>query len=225
MNKPEILIIDDEPQIRKLLEITLESNDYKVRQAETAKEGIIMAANYSPDLILLDIELPDKNGQDVLKELRAWYNKAIIILSVINNETDIVQALDNGASDYLAKPFRTAELLARIRSAISRNQPANDSHIFTCIDLEVNLSTRIVKKSGELIKLTSTEFNLLALFIKNEERVLTHKFILREIWGIGAQTETQYLRVFIGTLRKKIEQNPNHPQHIITESGVGYRFN
>ncbi len=225
MNKPEILIIDDEPQIRKLLEITLESNDYKVRQAETGKEGIIMAANYSPDLILLDIELPDKNGQDVLKELRAWYNKAIIILSVINNETDIVQALDNGASDYLAKPFRTAELLARIRSAISRNQPANDSHIFTCIDLEVNLSTRIVKKSGELIKLTSTEFNLLALFIKNEERVLTHKFILREIWGIGAQTETQYLRVFIGTLRKKIEQNPNHPQHIITESGVGYRFN
>lgn len=224
MNKAEILIIDDEPQIRKLLEITLESNGYKVRQAETAKEGIIMAANYSPELILLDIELPDKNGQDVLKELRAWYNKAIIILSVINNEDNIVQALDNGASDYLAKPFRTAELLARIRSAISRNQSTNDTHIFTCKDLEVNLSTRMVKKNGALIKLTSTEFNLLALFIKNEERVLTHKFILREIWGIGAQTETQYLRVFIGTLRKKIEQNSNRPQHIITESGVGYRF-
>ena len=124
MNKAEILIIDDEPQIRKLLEITLESNEYKVWQGETAKDGIVLAANHPPELILLDIGLPDKSGHEVLKELRSWYNKSIIILSVINNEEDIVKALDNGATDYLTKPFRTAELLARIRAAIRRNQQA-----------------------------------------------------------------------------------------------------
>ena len=129
MNKTEILIIDDEPQIRKLLEITLESNGYKVLQAETGKEGVIQAASHPPELILLDIGLPDKSGHEILKELRQWYNKAIIILSVQNNETDIVTALDNGATDYLSKPFRTAELLARIRSAIRRNQTSNNTTV------------------------------------------------------------------------------------------------
>lgn len=224
MNKAEILIIDDEPQIRKLLEITLESNDYKVCQAETGKEGIIMAANHPPELILLDIGLPDKSGHEVLKELRTWYNNSIIILSVQNNESDIVTALDNGATDYLTKPFRSAELLARIRSAIRRNQTKDNSSVANCGNLQIDLVARIVKKNNEIIKLTSTEFNLIALFAKNEGCVLTHQFILKEIWGIGAQTETQYLRVFVGTLRKKIEDNANKPQHIITESGVGYRF-
>lgn len=224
MNKTEILIIDDEPQIRKLLEITLESNDYKVLQAATGKEGIVMAASHPPELILLDIGLPDKSGHEVLKELRQWYHKAIIILSVQNSETDIVTALDNGASDYLAKPFRNAELMARIRSAIRRNTNDPVSTIIKCGDLEVNLTARIVKRSDENIRLTATEFNLLALLAKNEGRVLTHRFILKEIWGMSYQSETQYLRVFIGTLRKKIESDPNHPAHIITESGVGYRF-
>jgi two-component system, OmpR family, KDP operon response regulator KdpE len=225
MNKAEILVIDDEPQIRKLLEIALESNDYKIWQAATAKEGIIMAANHPPELILLDIGLPDKSGHEVLKELRQWYGKAIIVLSVINSEGDIVSALDNGATDYLTKPFRTAELLARIRSAIRRNQTTDNTNLVEFADLQVDLAARTVKKSGEVVKLTSTEFNLLALFVKNEGRVLTHQFILKEVWGVGYQTETQYLRVFVGTLRKKIEANPNQPQHIITESGVGYRFN
>ena len=224
MNKAEILIIDDEPQIRKLLEITLESNNYKVSQAATGKEGIIMAANHPPELILLDIGLPDKSGHEILKELRTWYNKAIIILSVIQNETDIVSALDNGANDYLTKPFRNAELLARIRSAIRSNQTNNSDKIFICDDLSIDISARTVSKNKDLLKLTSTEFNLLILLVKNEGRVLTHQFILKEIWGVGAQTETQYLRVFIGTLRKKIETNPNQPKHIITESGIGYRF-
>lgn len=224
MSKTEILIIDDEPPIRKLLEITLESNQYKVLQACNGKEGIIMAANHPPELILLDIGLPDKNGHEVLKELRTWYNKAIIILSVINNEEDIVLALDNGATDYLTKPFRTAELLARIRAAIKRNQLPNNNSIALFEDLEIDLIARIVKKNSEILKLTSTEFNLLALFVKNEGRVLTHQFILKEIWGLGYQTETQYLRVFVGTLRKKIEQDANKPKHIITENGVGYRF-
>lgn len=224
MNKPEILIIDDEPQIRKLLEITLESNDYKVMQAETGKEGILLAANHPPELILLDIGLPDKSGHEVLKELRQWYSKSIIILSVQNSEADIVTALDNGATDYLTKPFRTAELLARIRSAIRRNQTVNNISVVEVGGLQIDLVKRTVKKNNELLKLTSTEFNLISLFAKNEGRVLTHQFILKEIWGAGYQTETQYLRVFVGTLRKKIEDNHNIPKHIITESGVGYRF-
>ena len=224
MNKAEILIIDDEPQIRKLLEITLESNGYKVLQAENGKEGIIQAASHPPELILLDIGLPDKSGHEILKELRQWYNKSIIILSVQNSETDIVTALDNGATDYLSKPFRSAELLARIRSAIRRNQTTNNTTIMDAGDLQIDLAARTVRKNNELIKLTSTEFNLLSLFARNEGRVMTHRFILKEIWGVGYQTETQYLRVFVGSLRKKIEENPNNPLHIITESGVGYRF-
>lgn len=224
MNRAEILVIDDEAQIRKLLEITLESNDFKVIQAETGKQGVLLAANHSPDLILLDLGLQDKSGHEILKELRTWYTKSIIILSVIDQEEDIVKALDNGATDYLTKPFRSAELMARIRAAIRRNSSENNAVISQFNDLEIDVVSRTVKKNNEFLKLTSTEFNLLALFIKNEGRVLTHQYILKEIWGVGSQTETQYLRVFVGTLRKKIEENPNHPEHIITESGVGYRF-
>jgi two-component system KDP operon response regulator KdpE len=224
MTKPNILIIDDEPQIRKLLQINLESNEYNVTVAENGKEGIIMAANHPPELILLDIGLPDISGHQVLKELRTWYNKAIIILSVQNSENDIVSALDNGATDYLTKPFRTGELLARIRSCIKRYNTTDNNSVFNYGNIEIDLIARTVKLNHQIIKLTSTEYNLLALFAKNEGRVLTHQFILKEIWGISYQTETQYLRVFVGTLRKKIEENPNQPKHIITESGVGYRF-
>jgi len=224
MNKAEILIIDDEVPIRKLLQINLESNDYKVIQASTGKEGLILAANHPPDLILLDIGLPDRNGHEILKELREWYNKPIIILSVLDHELDIISALDQGATDYLTKPFRTGELLARIRSAIRRSQNTENNSTIICGDIEIDLISRTVKQKGDTVKLTSTEYNLLALFAKNEGKVLTHQFILKEIWGYGYQTETQYLRVFVGNLRKKLEENPNNPQHIITESGVGYRF-
>ncbi|HEX7869459.1 MAG TPA: response regulator transcription factor [Chryseobacterium sp.] len=224
MNKHEVLVVDDEAQIRKLLQITLESNDYKVRLATTGKEAQISAANHPPELIILDLGLPDKSGHIVLKELREWYNKSIIILSVIDNEEDIVSALDNGATDYLTKPFRTAELMARIRSAIRRNSTENDESNIKIGELEIDIISRTAKKNNEVLKLTSTEFNLLSLFARNEGRVLTHQFILKEIWGVGFQTETQYLRVFVGTLRKKIEDNPNQPKYIVTESGVGYRF-
>ena len=224
MNKAEILIIDDEPQIQKLLQINLESNDYKVVQARTAKEGILMAANHPPDLIILDIGLPDKSGHEVLKELRHWYAKPVIILSVLDNEKDIVSALDTGATDYLTKPFRTGELLARIRAAIRRSQTAVNASVVIANELEIDLVARIVKRNNEIVKLTATEYTLLALFAKNESKVLTHQYILKEVWGYGYQTETQYLRVFVGSLRKKIEENPNNPQHLITESGVGYRF-
>lgn len=225
MNKAEILVIDDEPQIRKLLEIILVSNGYKVWQAETGKEGMIMAANHPPELILLDIGLPDKSGHEILKDIREWYNKSVIILSVQNSEEDIVRALDNGATDYLTKPFRTYELLARIRSCIRRNSTDDTKSVIIVEDLQIDFAARIARKNNCVLKLTATEYNLLCLFARNEGRVLTHQFILKEIWGVGYQTETQYLRVFVGTLRKKIEDDPNIPKHIITESGVGYRFN
>ncbi|HRH03807.1 MAG TPA: response regulator transcription factor [Bacteroidia bacterium] len=224
MNKAEILIIDDEPQIQKLLEIILESNGYKVQTAINGKEGIRMAANHPPELIILDIGLPDKSGHEVLKDLRSWYTKSILILSVQDSEADIVAALDNGASDYLTKPFRSGELLARIRASIRRNtiNPTITRAQFD--DLTIDFVARTVLKNNQAVKLTATEYNLLTLFTKNEGRVLTHQFILKEIWGVAYQLETQYLRVFVGTLRKKIEDNANHPKHLLTESGVGYRF-
>lgn len=224
MNKGEILIIDDEPQIRKLLQISLESNDYKVIQASTGIEGIHLAANHAPDLIILDLGLPDKEGHEVLKELRQWFEKAIIILSVQNREQDIIRALDNGATDYLAKPFRTGELLARIRSSLRLNPNSEISPVVKSDSLEIDLSSKSVFKKNIPVKLTSTEYNLLALLAKNQGKVLTHQYILKEIWGVGAQKETQYLRVFVAQLRKKLENNPNTPTHIITQSGVGYRF-
>jgi two-component system KDP operon response regulator KdpE len=225
MNKAEVLVIDDEAPIQKLLEITLESNDYKVRSAFTAKEGLLQAAHHSPDLILLDLGLPDKSGHEVLLELRQWYQKSILILSAQDNEADIVKALDNGATDYLTKPFRTGELLARIRAAIKRNSVESNSSIHRYTDLEIDFAARTVRRNSTEIALTNTEFNLLALMSKNEGKVLTHHYLLKEIWGPGYQTETQYLRVFIAQLRKKIEKDPNQPQHIITLSGIGYRFN
>jgi len=224
MNKAEILIIDDEAQIRKLLEITLESNDFKVSLAETAKTGLIMAANHPPDLIILDLGLPDESGHEVLKKLREWYTHPILILSVQSSEEDIISALDNGANDYLIKPFRTGELLARIRSAIRSKHHEENSPIVICNDLEIDLQARVVKKNNEIIKLTVTEYNLLALFVKNEGKVLTHHYLLREVWGPGYINQSQYLRVFIAQLRKKLETDPNRPELIMTESGVGYRL-
>jgi two-component system KDP operon response regulator KdpE len=224
MNEAHILIVDDEPQIRKLLEITLQGNNYKVSEAATAKEGLMMAANHPPDLVLLDLGLPDENGHAVLQKLREWYNRPIIILSVQSSEEDIVKALDNHATDYLVKPFRTGELLARIRSALRKTASEENNPVISFADLQIDLAARTVKRKNDLIKVTSTEYNLLALFAKNEGKVLTHHHILRQVWGPGFTLETQYLRVFIAQLRKKIEDNPNQPKYIVTESGVGYRF-
>lgn len=224
MNKAVILVIDDEAQIRKLLEIALESNDYVVNQAATAREGLILAANHPPDMVILDLGLPDEDGHSVLKKLREWYTNPIIILSVQSSEEDIVKALDNGANDYLVKPFRTGELLARIRSVLRTAVSEEVNPVMNCKELQIDLSTRIVKKNNELVKLTATEYHLLSLFVKNEGKVLTHHYLLREVWGPGYINQSQYLRVFIAQLRKKIENDPNRPDHIVTESGVGYRF-
>ena len=219
-----ILIIDDEVQIRKLLEITLNSYDYNTMSAATAKEGISFSVVHPPDLIILDLGLPDDDGQNVLKKLREWYLGAIIILSVRSSEEDIVKALDNGANDFLTKPFRTGELLARIRMALRQTQNLNTVQKLEFDNLSIDLTARTVTIDNEPLKLTATEYSLLTLLAKNDGKVLTHQYILKQIWGPGYTQQSQYLRVFVGQLRKKIEPNPNSPKFILTESGIGYRF-
>lgn len=224
MNNAAILIIDDEVQMRRLLEITLESNQFNVESAETAREGLRIAANHPPDLIILDLGLPDEPGHSVLKKIREWYTKPVIILSVQSNEEDIVAALDNGANDYLVKPFRTGELLARIRSALRISIADEQNTVVDAGNLRIDLAARTVRKNNETVKLTATEYKLLSLLAQHEGKVLTHQYLLREVWGPGYINQSQYLRVFIAQLRKKIEQDANRPQYLITESGVGYRF-
>ena len=219
-----ILIIDDEIQIRMLLEITLSAKGYHIIEASTGKEGLVLAASVLPACIILDLGLPDIDGQDVLIRLREWYFKPVIILSVRNAEDEIVKALESGANDYLTKPFRSGELLARIRMAIRQSQGIEVKPIVNIGSLEFDFENHVVRKNDLIIKLTPTEFSLLALFVKFEGRVLTHQFILKEIWGMGYSRQTQYLRVFVAQLRKKIEDNPLKPNLLITESGIGYRF-
>jgi len=221
--KPVVVIIDDEPQIRKILRITLEASGYKVVEAENANEGIVCAGTAHPNLIILDLGLPDQDGLEVLKEIRSWNSTPIIILSVRNSEEDIVTALDSGANDYLTKPFNTAELLARMRASL-RWMQSSDEITFVNGQLTVNFVARVVKKNNEEIKLTNTEYSLLLLFIKNIGKVLTHRYILKEIWGPSYFEQTQYLRVFINQLRKKIEDDASEPKMILTDSGVGYRM-
>lgn len=224
MSSGGILIIDDEVQIRRLLQITLQAEGYLVTEAATAAEGLAMAASHQPALVVLDIGLPDESGHEVLKKLREWYENPIIILSAQSDEDDIVKALDNGANDYLIKPFRTGELVARIRTALRNTTKDKADPVITDGVVTVDLAAHTVKKNDELLKLTSTEYALLALMAKNEGKVLTHQYLLKQVWGPTYIEESQYLRVFVAQLRKKIEDNPNKPAYIITESGIGYRF-
>lgn len=225
MNEHEtILIIDDELQIRRLLEITLSANGYKILQAANGKDGLVDAATFHPALIILDLGLPDIDGQDMLKKLREWFFKPIIVLSVRSSEEDIIRALDNGANDYLTKPFRSGELLARLRAAIRAGEKKSDAPVLEFATLSIDRINHIARKNKEILKLTTTEFSLLCLLAKNQGRVLTHQYILKEVWGYGYLEQTQYLRVFVAQLRKKIEDNPSKPTLLITESGIGYRF-
>lgn len=225
MNEKEtILVIDDELQIRRLLEITLSASGYKVVQSSTGKEGLVDVATLHPSLVILDLGLPDAEGIEILKKLREWYTKPVIVLSVRDSEKDIVTALDNGANDYLTKPFRSGELLARIRAALRSVSDSTDSNFLVFDTLSIDLQNHVVRKNNEIVKLTSTEFLLLSLLARNEGRVLTHQYILKEVWGYGYIEQTQYLRVFIAQLRKKIEDNPARPTFLNTVSGIGYRF-
>lgn len=219
-----ILIIDDEIQIRRLLEISLTSNGYRTIFAANGKEGLTAAATHNPSVIILDLGLPDFDGLDLLVKLREWYTRPIIILSVRNSEDDIINALDRGANDYLTKPFRSGELLARVRTAIRINTEKPDSPVLEFGSLSIDLINHVVRKNNEIVKLTATEFSLLSLLARNHGRVLTHQLLLKEVWGFSYSEQTQYLRVFIAQLRKKIEDDPSKPELLITESGIGYRF-
>jgi two-component system KDP operon response regulator KdpE len=221
---PVALIIDDEPQMQRLLRVTLEANGYRVFDATTGADGIAQAAQRRPDVVLLDLGLPDLEGLEVLKRLREWSRVPVIILSVRDREDDKVVALDAGADDYVTKPFNSAELLARLRAVLRHAQPKGADAVFRSNALEVDLSARVVRKHGQEIKLTPIEYSLLRLFVTHAGKVLTHRQLLTEVWGPKAVEQTHYLRVHIAHLRDKIEDSPAQPEMLVTESGVGYRL-
>jgi len=219
-----VLIVDDEVQIRRFLRISLEANGYHVHEATNGQDALAAAAQVRPDLIILDLGLPDIDGITVLTRLREWTTTPVIILSVLDADRDKVAALDAGADDYLTKPFSVEELLARLRVAQRHARPAEQAPIFTSGDLQVDLARRLVTVRGEAVKLTPTEYALLRLLIQHAGRVLTHRQILKAVWGPQYVDETHYLRVYFAQLRQKLEVNPTLPRLIVTEPGVGYRL-
>jgi two-component system, OmpR family, KDP operon response regulator KdpE len=222
--KPTVLVIDDELQIRRLLRACLDANGYRVLEAASGQEGISEVAQHRPDIVVLDWGLPDMDGVAVLKRLREWSQVPVVMLSVRDREDDKIGALDNGADDYVTKPFATGELLARLRVAMRRNRFLPDSALFRSGRLEADLTTRVVKVDGREAKLTATEYALLRLFVRHAGKVLTHQQILREVWGPNFTDQTQYLRVYVGHLREKLEAEPSDPSLLLTEPGVGYRL-
>src|SRR6266404_498667 len=222
--KPIALIIDDEVQIRRLLRVALEAENYQVQEAENGQQGLIEIANRKPAVILLDLGLPDMDGLDVLKRLREWSEAPVLVLTVRDDEAGKVAALDAGAEDYVTKPFSTLELLARLRAAQRKTRPEEEVSVFKSGDLIVDLTARVVTRAGHEVKVSATEYALLRLFVRHPGRVLTHRQILREIWGPKSEEHRQYLRVYVTHLRQKIEIDPSAPTLIKTESGIGYRF-
>ncbi len=222
--KPNALIIDDELQLRRLLRICLEGNGYRVREAATGQEGIVQAANYPADIVFLDLGLPDMDGVTVLKRLREWSRVPVIVLSVRDREEDKVAALDHGADDYITKPFGTAELLARLRVTQRHVVPTAESPIFRSGSLELDLTARVVKVRNVEVKLTATEYSLLRLLVQHAGKVLTHRQLLKDVWGPGYVEQSHYLRVYVAHLREKLEDDPSKPRLITTEPGVGYRL-
>lgn len=219
-----ILVIDDETPIRRLLQRTLEAEGYHVFIAENGRDGLVHAGTDKPEVIILDLGLPDIDGMEVLRQLRTWSSVPVLILSVREAEETIVAALDAGADDYLTKPFRGGELLARVRALLRHRTSGIEDQIFTSTELVVDHGARTVLVRGEAVKLTPTEYALLALLVRNAGKVLTHSYLLVQVWGPSFSEEIQTLRVFIGQLRKKIEKDPATPRIILTESGVGYRL-
>jgi two-component system KDP operon response regulator KdpE len=220
-----VLAIDDEPQILRLLTIALEAEGYRVTTAGTGQQGLAMAARHRQDLIILDLGLPDTPGMLVLKQLREWTRIPIIILSVQDGEADKIEGLDSGADDYVTKPFNTGELLARIRAALRHaNRTNSEEPVFRHGPLEVDLAARSVSRKGEPVRLTATEYTLLRLFIQHAGKVLTHRQILREVWGPGQEANTQYLRVYMARLREKLDPQETTTPLFVTEAGVGYRL-
>ena len=219
-----VLIIDDEVQIRRLLRVTLEANGYRVLEAANGPDGLAEAAQRNPGVIILDLGLPGLDGLTVLKRLREWSHAPVLVLSVQEGEADKVSALDNGADDYMTKPFSTAELLARLRVVQRHAQPEADNAVFHSGDLEMDLAARKVLVRGQEIKVTPTEYSFLRLLARNAGKVVTHRQILKEVWGPAYGEQTHYLRVYVAHLREKIEADAARPELLLTEPGVGYRL-
>ncbi len=224
-NGHHILIIEDEQPIRRFLKASLSNQGYRVSEAISGEEGLRMAAAQPPDLVILDLGLPDLDGQDVLKRLREWYTSPIIVLSARDQESQKITALDSGADDYVTKPFGVGELLARMRTAIRHaHQVGPEAMTVTIGDIRVDLAARLVYRNGDEVHLTPLEYKLLVTMVKHAGKVLTHRFLLREVWGPQDSQENHYLRVFVASMRRKLEDNAARPRYILTEQGVGYRF-
>lgn len=221
----KVLVVDDEPQIRRALRTSLEAHGYQVAAVGTGEEGVVGAAEQAPDLVLLDLGLPDMDGTDVIRRVRTFSEVPVIILSVRDAQTDKVAALDAGADDYVTKPFAMEELLARARAALRRVAPEQPAQpILGYGRLEVDLARRLVTLGGEAVHLTPTEYGLLEALVSNPGKLLTHQWLLRKVWGQGYGTETTYLRTYVRALRKKLEDDATAPSLIVTEPGVGYRW-
>lgn len=220
-----ILIVEDEQPIRRFLKASLSNEGYRISEAVSGEEGLRLASSQPPDLVILDLGLPDLDGQEVLKRLREWYRSPIIILSARDQEPQKIKALDGGADDYVTKPFGIGELLARMRTALRHAQRSGpEDTTITVGDIRVDLSARLVHRKDEEVHLTPLEYKLLATLARHAGKVLTHRFLLREVWGPQDAQENHYLRVFVASLRRKLEEDPAQPRYILTEQGVGYRF-
>ena len=223
---PVAILVEDERQIRRFVRTALEAEGWSVHETDTLRQGIIDAGTRKPDLIILDLGLPDGDGMEFLRDLRGWSTVPVIVLSARVGEQDKIEALDAGADDYLTKPFGVGELLARVRAASRRRRDAGAvaGSVFEFGDVKVDLSLRAVHKNGESVHLTPIEYRLLGLLIANSGKVLTHRQILREVWGPSHTEDGHYVRVYMGHLRQKLEDDPAQPRHILTETAVGYRL-
>ncbi|MBS0448927.1 MAG: two-component system response regulator KdpE [Proteobacteria bacterium] len=225
MTTPTAILVEDEPQIRRFVRSALEAEGWRVFESETLRQGLIEAGTRRPDLVILDLGLPDGNGVDFIRDLRGWSSLPVIVLSARSDEADKIAALDAGADDYLTKPFGVGELLARVRVAQRRHARQDDaSPLVRFGAVEVDLAARRVTRRGEPVHLTPIEYRLLAALIANAGRVLTHRMLLREVWGPTQSDQTHYLRIYMSQLRRKLEDDPAQPRHLLTETAVGYRL-
>jgi two-component system KDP operon response regulator KdpE len=231
MTQPVAILIEDEPQIRRFVRAALEDEGWQVHEAETAKRGLADAGTRKPDLLVVDLGLPDGDGLDLIRDVRAWSSVPVLVLSARTDESDKVAALDAGADDYLTKPFGIGELLARVRANVRRQRGAGaasaageSGHVFKFGEVEVNQQMRIVRRAGTEVHLTPIEYRLLSTLVANTGRVMTHKQLLREVWGPSHSEQSHYLRIYMGHLRQKLEADPAQPRHLLTETAVGYRL-
>ena len=222
---PNVVVVEDEKQIRRFVRSALETEGCRVFEAETGKQGLVEAGTRKPDLVILDLGLPDLDGVEFIRDLRGWSSVPVLILSARSTENDKIVALDAGADDYLTKPFGVGELLARVRAILRRQGKGDEAGPEVSFgDIQVDLSRRVVMRGGEPVHLTQIEYRLLCLLIANPGKVLTHRHLLREVWGPSFIESNHYLRIYVGRLRQKLEVDPAQPRHFLTETGVGYRF-